>query len=92
MITTVQTFTPLKFVFLCDIHKNHMGCSVRRNCAYAEGQADYPRCQPTIAAHLLLDGGKIEPYTMIIMITELVVKKKVDQKNPKNLVFDSCKG
>jgi hypothetical protein len=29
--------------------------------------ADHPPCQPTIAGQLLLDGGKIEPYTIIIM-------------------------
>jgi hypothetical protein len=32
-------------------------------------QADHPPCQPTIAAQLLLDGCKIEPYTIIIMGT-----------------------
>jgi hypothetical protein len=31
-------------------------------------RADHPPCQPTIATQLLLDGGKIEPYTIIIMI------------------------
>jgi hypothetical protein len=30
-------------------------------------RADHPPCQPTIAAQLLLDGGKIEPYSIIIM-------------------------
>jgi hypothetical protein len=31
--------------------------------------ADHAPCQPTIAAQLLLDGGKIEPYTIIIMVS-----------------------
>jgi hypothetical protein len=30
-------------------------------------RADHPPWQPTIAAQLLLDGGKIEPYTKRIM-------------------------
>jgi hypothetical protein len=30
-------------------------------------RADHLPCQPTITAQLFLDGGKIEPYTIIIM-------------------------
>jgi hypothetical protein len=37
--------------------------------------ADHPPCQPTIAAQLLLGGGKIEPYTIIIMVNPQVSPK-----------------
>jgi hypothetical protein len=37
-------------------------------------RADHSPCQPTIAAQLLLDGGKIDPYTIRIMHTTTVVE------------------
>jgi hypothetical protein len=36
--------------------------------------ADHPPCQPTIAAQLLLDGGKIEPYTIRNCWTEMLAR------------------
>jgi hypothetical protein len=42
----------------------------RRNCMYAGGS---PPLQPTTAAQLLLNGGKIEPYTIIIMVDCLAI-------------------
>jgi hypothetical protein len=41
----------------------------RRNCKYAGGS---PPLQPTVAAQLLLDGVKIEPCTIIIMVSHLI--------------------
>jgi hypothetical protein len=52
---------------LCDIQKNQMGCSVRRNCAYAGGSSAMSAddSSPLITRRR---GGKIEPYTIIIML------------------------
>jgi hypothetical protein len=47
-----------------NIQKNHMDSQF---VEIVHTRADHPPCQPTIAAQLLLDGGKIEPYTIIII-------------------------
>jgi hypothetical protein len=40
--------------------------------AISEKWGNYLPCQPTIAARLLWNGGKIEPYTIIIMVSVVV--------------------
>jgi hypothetical protein len=57
-------FYSLKICLLVTSKKNHM-------CQFLEivrTRVDHPACQLTIAAQLLLDPGKIEPYTIIIMV------------------------
>jgi hypothetical protein len=69
LFSWVQTFTPLKFVFFCNIQKIKW---VAQFVEIVRTRADHPPCQPTISDQLLLDGGKIEPFTIIIMAKTLV--------------------
>jgi hypothetical protein len=43
-----------------------MGCSVRRNCAYA---GESSAMSPDDSSPVITDGGKIEQYTIIIMFS-----------------------
>jgi hypothetical protein len=88
----------MQFDILCDIQKNHMGCSARRNCAYAGGSSAMSADDSSPVFTILIMGSLFYSHCASAVWLSICAANgekeigyaKVAEEPPKNVIVRPC--